>query len=185
VIVANDIKKGMMIKLDGELYMVVDFHHLTPGNKPAMIQAKLKSMRVGNVIQNRFRSTERVEDVYLDHRDMEYLYNDGDMYCLMDSETMEQLFIPKEVLGDTVNYMPHNCQVRVTFYEGRPVSAELPASVVLEVKETDPGVKGDTVTNVFKPATLETGVVIKVPLFINPGDRIKVDTRSGEFLSRA
>lgn len=185
MIVANDIKKGMMIKLDGELYTVVDFHHLTPGNKPAMIQAKLKSLKAGNVITNRFRSTERVEDVYLDYREMEYLYNEGENYCLMDSETLEQFFVSKEVMGDAVNYMPHNCKVRMTFYEGRPVAVELPASVTLEVKETAPGVKGDTVTNVFKPATLETGLVIKVPLFINTGDMIKVDTRTGEFLSRA
>ena len=185
MIAANDIKKGTMIKLDGELYMVVDYQHLTPGNKPALIQAKLKSMRVGNVITNRFRSTERVEDVYLDHREMEYLYNDGENYCFMDSASLEQVFVTKEVLGDAVNYMPHNCKVRLTFYEGRPVAIELPSSVALKVTETDPGVKGDTVTNVFKPATLETGVVVKVPLFTNTGDVIKVDTRTGEFLSRA
>ncbi|HHT9119200.1 MAG TPA: elongation factor P [Candidatus Hypogeohydataceae bacterium YC41] len=185
MIVANDIKKGMMIKLDGELYMVVDFQHLTPGNKPAMIQAKLKSLRVGNIITNRFRSTERIEDVYLDHREMEYLYNDGENYCLMDSDTLEQIFVTKEILGDAVNYMPHNCKVRVTFYEGRPTAVELPSAVILKVTETAPGVKGDTVTNVFKPATLETGLVIKVPLFINTGDTVKVDTRTGEFLSRA
>lgn len=185
MIVANDIKKGTMIKLDGELYTVVDFQHLTPGNKPAMIQAKLKSLRKGNVITNRFRSTETVEDVYMDHREMEYLYNDGKDYCFMDSATLEQLFVAKEVLGDAVNYMPHNCSVRLTFYEGNPVAVELPSAVTLKVTETSPGVKGDTVTNVFKPATLETGLVIKVPLFINTGDVIKVDTRTGEFLSRA
>ncbi len=185
MIVANDIKKGMMIKLDGKLYMVVDFHHLTPGNKPAMIQTKLKDLKDGTIIQNRFRSTEKVEEVFLDHREMEYLYNDGGNYYLMDSETLEQMPVSKETLGDAVNYMPYNCKVMVTYYEGHPVAVELPSAVILKVVETSPGTKGDTVTNVFKPATLETGLVIKVPLFINIGDVIKVDTRTGEFLSRA
>ncbi|MFQ5863464.1 MAG: elongation factor P [Candidatus Brocadiales bacterium] len=182
---ATDIRRGMMVKHDGDLYVVVDFHHLTPGNKRALIQARLKSLKHGNVIQNRFRSTDKIEKVFMDYRTMEYLYNDGQNYCMMDTETLEQVFIPGDVLEDYDPYMPLNCKVRVGFYEGRPVSVELPAAVELKVTETAPGTKGDTVTNVFKPAKLETGLEIKVPLFINEGDVVKIDTRTGEFLSRA
>lgn len=182
---ATEIRNGMMIKHDGELYIVVGFHHLTPGNKRGLIQARLKSLKHGNVIQNRFRATDRIEKVFMDYRPMEYLYKDDHNYCMMDTETLEQVFIPGEVLDDYEPYMPLNCQVKVGFYEGRPVSVELPAAVELKVIETTPGTKGDTVTNVFKPAKLETGLEVKVPLFINEGDVVKVDTRTGEFLSRA
>ncbi|MFQ5957509.1 MAG: elongation factor P [Candidatus Brocadiales bacterium] len=182
---ATDIRNGMMIKYDDGLYIVVGFHHLTPGNKRALIQARLKSLKNGNVIQNRFRATDKIEKVFMDYRTMEYLYNDGQNYCMMDSETLEQVFIPGSVLDDYAPYMPLNSRVRVGFYEGRPVSVELPAAVELKITETTPGTKGDTVTNVFKPAKLETGLEIKVPMFINEGDTIKVDTRTGEFLSRA
>ncbi|HHT9118056.1 MAG TPA: elongation factor P [Candidatus Hypogeohydataceae bacterium YC38] len=185
MVAANDIKRGMVIKSDGELYVVVDFHLLTPGNWRGMVQTKLKSLKQGNVIQKRFRSTDRLEDVFVEFRTMEYLYNTGEDYCLMDTETLEQIFITKAVLEEALPYMPLNSQIRVSFYEGQPISVDLPAAVTLKVTETAPGAKGDTVTNVFKPATLETGLVIKVPLFINTGALVKVDTRTGEFLSRA
>ena len=169
VINATELRNGMMIKHDGELYIVVGFHHLTPGN----------------VIQNRFRANDRIEKVFMEYRSMEYLYHDGQNYCMMDSETLDQEFLPGSVLDDYAPYMPLNSKARVGFYEGKPVSVELPASVDLKVVETSPGIKGDTVTNVFKPAKLETDLEIKVPMFINEGDVVKVDTRSGEFLSRA
>jgi len=126
-----------------------------------------------------------VEDVYLDHRDMEYLYQEGDNYCFMDTETYEQVFLSKDVLGETMSYVAPNAKVTVSLYENKAIGIELPSSVTLKIIETDPGSKGDTVTNVFKPAKLETGFVIKVPLFINTGEIVKIDTRTGEFIGRA
>lgn len=182
---ATDIRNGMMIKHEGELYIVTEFQHHTPGNLRAMVQAKLKSLKQGNVIQKRFRASDKIEKVFMDYRTMEYLYHDGQNYCMMDTETFEQVFLPGDVLDDYAPYMPLNSTVKVGFYEGRPVSVELPTTVALKVVETTPSTKGDTVTNVFKPAKLETDLEVKVPLFINEGDVVKVDTRTGEFLSRA
>ncbi|MCF6158972.1 MAG: elongation factor P [wastewater metagenome] len=181
---ATEIKKGTVIKLDNELYLVVDYQHVTPGNWRGMVQAKLKSLKQGNVIQKRFRSTDKLEDVFLDYRVMEYLYRDGDNFCFMDTENYEQVLLPKEAVEDTIPYMTLNSQVRIAFYEGKAISIELPTSVTLKIVETDPGMKGDTVVNVYKPAKLETGLIVKVPLFINNGERIKIDTRTGEFISR-
>ncbi len=182
---ATEIRNGMMIKHDGELYIVVGFHHLTPGNKRALIQTRLKSLKQGNVIQYRFRAIDKIDKVFMEYHTMEYLYHDGANYCMMDTDTLEQEFLPGSVLDDYAPYMPLNSKVRVGFYEGRPISVELPSSVDLKVTETSPSIKGDTVTNVFKPAKLETGLEVKVPMFISEGDVVKVDTRSGEFLSRA
>lgn len=184
MISATEIKRGTVLKVDNELYVVIDSQHITPGNWRGMVQAKLKSIKAGNVVQKRFRSTDKVEDVYLEHRMMEYLYPDGNNYCFMDTETLEQVFIQKDAIEAEIPYIALNNQARISFYDGKPVAVELPSSVILRVEETDPGVKGDTVTNVFKPATLETGLVVKVPLFINQGERVKIDTRTGEFISR-
>lgn len=181
---ATEIKRGIVLKVDNELFVVIDFQHITPGNWRGMVQAKIKSLKQGNVIQKRFRSTDKLENVYLNHRVMEYLYPDGDSYCFMDTETLEQIFIQGDAIEAEIPYIALNSQVKITFYEVKPISIELPASVTLKVEETVPGTKGDTVTNVFKPATLETGLVVKVPLFINQGERIKVDTRTGDFISR-
>ncbi|MGR3311202.1 MAG: elongation factor P [Candidatus Brocadiales bacterium] len=181
---ATEIKRGIVLKVDNELFVVMDFQHITPGNWRGMVQAKIKSLKQGNVIQKRFRSTDKIEDVYLEHRVMEYLYQDGDNYCFMDTETLEQIFIQGDAIKAEIPYISLNSQAKISFYEGKPISVELPASVILNIEETDPGVKGDTVTNVFKPAKLETGLVVKVPLFVNQGERIKVDTRTGEFIKR-
>ncbi len=181
---ATEIKRGIVLKVDNELFVVMDFQHITPGNWRGMVQAKIKSLKQGNVIQKRFRSTDKIEDVFLEHRVMEYLYQDGDSYCFMDTETLEQIFIQGDAIEAEIPYISLNSQVKISFYEGKPISVELPASVILSIEETDPGVKGDTVTNVFKPAKLETGLVVKVPLFVNQGERIKVDTRTGEFMKR-
>ncbi len=175
----------MIIKIDGELFSVSDFNHVTPGKGRAHMQVSIKSLKQGNVIQKRFRPSDKVDDVFLDHRDMEYLYQEGNSYCFMDTENYEQIFLSKEVLGDAMSYIAPNSKVKVSFYEGNAIGVELPASVTLKIIETDPGTKGDTVTNVFKPAKLETGFVTKVPLFINTGELIKVDTRTGEFMGRA
>ena len=182
---ATDIRKGLIIRVDGELFSVSNFDHVTPGKGRAHMQVYMKSLKRGNVIQKRFRSADKVDDVFLDHKEMEYLYKDGENYCFMDTESFEQTLLPKDIAGDFIQYIPENMRVEVSFHEGNAVSISLPASVVLKITETDPGVKGNTVTNVFKPATLETGLVIKVPLFVNNGETIKVDTRTGEFLGRA
>lgn len=181
---ATELKRGMVIKMDGELYTVVDYQHVTPGNWRGMVQAKLKSQKQGSIVQKRFRSTDKVEDIFLEHRSMEYLYRDGDNYCFMDTENYEQIMLPEEAVKDAILYMTLNSQAKIAFYEGKALSIELPTSVTLKIVETDPGMKGDTVVNVYKPAKLETGLIVKVPLFVNNGETIKVDTRTGEFLGR-
>lgn len=181
---ATEIKRGTVLKMDGELYLVVDYQHVTPGNWRGMVQAKLKSMKQGSIVQKRFRSTDKLEDVFLEHRTMEYLYKDGENYCFMDTENYEQLLLPKEAVADAMPYMTLNSQANIAFYEGKALSVELPTSVSLKIVETDPGMKGDTVVNVYKAAKVETGLVVKVPLFITNGEVIKVDTRTGEFLGR-
>jgi elongation factor P len=185
LISAIDLRKGLVIKIDGELYTVSGFNHVTPGKGRAHMQVSIKSLKQGNVTQKRFRSSDKVEDVFLDHRDMEYLYQEGDSYCFMDTENYEQVFLSKNVLGDAMSYIAPNAKVTVSLYENNAIGVELPSSVTLKIIETDPGTKGDTVTNVFKPAKLETGYVTKVPLFINTGEIIKIDTRTGEFMGRA
>lgn len=182
---AIDLRKGLMIRIDGELYTVSSFHHVTPGKGRAHMQVSMKSLKQGNVTQRRFRPSDKVEDIYLDHRDMEYLYQEGDNYCFMDTENYEQVFLSKDVLEDAMSYVTPNAKVTVSFYENNAIGVELPSSVTLKIIETDPGIKGDTVTNVFKPAKLETGFVTKVPLFINTGEIVKIDTRTGEFMGRA
>ena len=181
---ATEIKRGTVLKMDGELYLVVDYQHVTPGNWRGMVQAKLKSMKQGSIVQKRFRSTDKIEDVFLEHRNMEYLYKDGENYCFMDTENYEQILFPKEAVEDAMSYMTLNSQAKIAFYEGKALSVELPTSVSLKIIETDPGMKGDTVVNVYKAAKVETGLIVKVPLFINNGEVIKVDTRTGEFLGR-
>ncbi|MGR3174929.1 MAG: elongation factor P [Candidatus Scalindua sp.] len=185
MISAIDLRKGLVIKIDGELYTVTGFNHVTPGKGRAHMQVSIKSLKQGNVIQKRYRPSDKVEDVFLDHRDMEYLYQEGDNYCFMDTENYEQVFLSKDILGDAMSYIAPNAKVTVSLYENNAIGVELPSSVTLKIIETDPGTKGDTVTNVFKPAKLETGYVTKVPLFINTGEIIKIDTRTGEFMSRA
>ncbi len=181
---ATELKKGLIVKVDGELFSVSDFQHVKPGKGPAHMQASIKSLKRGNVIQKRFRSTDKIEDVFLEHKDMEYLYQEGEDFCFMDTEDYEQILLSKEAIGDAMPYIAANANVKVSFYEGNAIGFELPASVTLKIIETDPGVKGDTVTNVFKPAKLETGCEIKVPLFINQGEAVKIDTRTGLFMGR-
>ncbi len=185
MISAIDLRKGLVIKIDGELYTVSGFNHVTPGKGRAHMQVSIKNLKQGNVTQKRYRPSDKVEDVFLDHRDMEYLYQEGDNYCFMDTENYEQVFLAKDVLGDAMSYIAPNSKVTVSLYENNAIGVELPSSVTLKIIETDPGTKGDTVTNVFKPAKLETGYVTKVPLFINTGEIIKIDTRTGEFMGRA
>lgn len=181
---ATEIRKGIVIRVDKELYLVVDYQHVTPGNWRGMVQAKLKSLKQGNTVQKRFRSTEKLEDVFLESRLMEYLYIDGESYCFMDLENYEQILLSKEVMENALPYMKLNEQAKIVFCEGKAISVELSTSVTLKIVETDPGNKGDTVVNATKPAKMETGLMVKVPLFIENGEVVKVDTRTGEFLGR-
>jgi len=182
---ATDIRKGSVLVLDGELFVCTDFHHNTPGNKRGNVQTKLKSLQGGQTIARKFSSTERVEFAFLDKRSCEYLYKDGASFVFMDSETYEQFMLSEDQVGDEMRYIVENAPVQVTFFEGTAVSIELSGSVELKVAHTEPGIKGDTVSNVYKPATLETGLEIKVPNHVNIGDVVKVSTQTGEFQGRA
>lgn len=181
---ATDIRKGMVLRMDGDLYIVLEREHVTPGNWRAMVQTDMRSLKSGMKTQKRFRSNDQVEDVYVETRNFEYLYPEADAYVFMDSETYEQTPVPAEVIGTDINYMPENSVVKGTVIEGKIVGVELPSSVVLEVVEAEPGVKGDSRTNIFKNAKVSTGFNVKVPLFIKEGEKIKIDTASGKFMER-
>ena len=176
----------MVIKWNNnDLYSIFKMEHRTPGNLRAFVQVKMRNLRTGAMFDNRFSSTEQVERAILDEQEMEYLYDDGEQYTFMNTETYEQVALNKELLGDAVNYLTPNIKVHVEFYEGKPMSVELPATVELKVVETEPGLKGATVSNVGKPAKMETGLVVQVPAFINEGEIIKVNTSEGTYLERA
>jgi elongation factor P len=184
MIAATQIKRGMTIKLNGELYRVFSFQHITPGNWRGMVQTKLKSVKTGSIIEHRFRSEDRVEQAYMEMHQMEYLYTDGTDYYFMNTATFEQIHLPLDLLEDSVPYLMPNIQIQVEFYEGKPIGIELPPSVELRVVSTEPALRGATVSNVNKPATLETGLVIQVPPFVNEGEIIRVDTSEGKYLER-
>ena len=184
MIAATQLKRGMTIKLNGELYRVFSTMHITPGNWRGMVQTKLKSVKTGAIAENRFRSEDRVEQAYLETHEMEYLYTDGTDYYFMNTTTFEQIHLPLELLDDAVQYLTPNIKIQVEFYEGRPIGIELPPSVELKVISTEPALRGATVSNVNKPATLETGLVIQVPPFVNEGEVIRVDTSEGKYQER-
>jgi elongation factor P len=176
----------MVIKWNNnDLYSIMKMEHRTPGNLRAFVQVKMRNLRTGAMFDNRFSSTEQVDRAILDEQEMEFLYDDGEQYTFMNTETYDQVALNKELLGDAVNYLIPNIKVHVEFYEGKPMSVELPATVDLKVMETEPGLKGATVSNVGKPATLETGLVVQVPAFINEGETIRVSTSEGTYLERA
>ncbi|MCD7895516.1 MAG: elongation factor P [Planctomycetaceae bacterium] len=181
---ATDIRKGMVIRMDGELFIVLDREHVTPGNWRAMVQTEMRSLRSGNKTQKRFRSNDQIDEVYVETRNFEYLYPESDAYVFMDSENYEQIPVPADVVGDAINFLPENTVIKGTVIAGKIVSIEMPSSVVLEIVEAEPGVKGDSRTNIFKNAKVSTGYNVKVPLFMKVGDRIKIDTRSGDFVER-
>ena len=184
MIQATQLKRGMCIKHDNDLYRVVEAIHKTPGNLRGLVQAKLKHLKSGSVMDHRFRSVDMVERAIMDEADMEFLYREGDMYHFMNAETYEQMGLSDEVLGDAVPYLIPNCKLKIELYEGRPVGIALPLNIVMEVKETEPGIKGASVSNVGKPAVMETGLIVQVPAFINVGDRIRVDTATGAYVER-
>ena len=182
----SQVRKGMVIVgEDGQLYAVVDRDLNTPGNWRAILNLKLKNLKTGAVTPKRFRPDDKVELAYLDKRPMQYLYNEGDGFVFMDKETYDQITLSAELAGEMILYLKENEDAQVTFYDSKPISLELPATVDLKVTETDPALKGATAAAQFKPATLETGLKITVPPFISIGELVQVDTRSGEYLSRA
>jgi elongation factor P len=182
----SQVRKGMVIVGDDkQLYHVVDRDLNTPGNWRAILQLKLKNLNTGSITINRVRPQDKVEQAYLDKREMQYIYQDADGYVFMDTETFDQLTLGREWVGDLMLYMKEGNKAQVVFYEHKPISLELPATVELKVTETEPSVKGATAAAQFKPATLETGLKVTVPPFVNIGEMIAVDTRSGEYLSRA
>ena len=184
MIAATQLKRGMTIKHNGELYRVFSFQHITPGNWRGMVQTKLKSLKTGAIIEHRFRSEDKVDQAYLETHEMEYLYTDGSDYFFMNTENFEQFHLPRELLDDAVPYMISNIKVQVQFHDGTPIGVELPTSVELKVVSTEPAMRGATVSNVNKPATMETGLVIQVPPFVNEGETIRVDTSEGKYLER-
>ena len=182
---ATRLRKGMLIKVGNDLFRILELNHLTPGNKRAHIQVRMRNIRTTALADHKFRAEEDVERAVLDEREMQYLYNDGDHYYFMDTSTYEQINISSEALGDSKNYLVADAIIRVEFYDVEPVGIELPATVDLLVKETVPGIKGATASAQVKPATLETGLVVQVPPFVNEGDKIRVNTETGEYQSRA
>ena len=177
-------KKGMLIKMGPDLFRVLDVQHVTPGNLRGFVRVKMRNVRSGLLADNRFRSEDTVERETLDEREMQYLYQDGDDYYFMDTGTFEQVHLSSEALGDSVSYLKPEMTIQVEFFGSEPVGIELPQTVDLKVTDTVPGIKGATASNQIKPATLETGVVVNVPPFINTGDVIRVNTETGEYLSR-
>jgi len=181
----NDLKKGMTLALSEGLFNVVDFQHVKPGKGPAFVRTTLKNARTGNVRDRTFRADERVEQAMVEKAEMQYLYRDGDDYVFMDNASYEQLHVSRSALGDTANFIVDGSTVQLQTYQGEIIGTDLPASVELTVAETEPGLQGDRVSGARKPAKLETGLVLQVPLFVNIGEKIKVDTRTGEYLTRA
>ncbi len=184
MISVNDFKRGMVIKLDGELYSVVEYQHVKPARGAAFVRTKVKNIKRGATVDKTFRGGEKVEDVKLIKKPMQYLYDEGDALVFMDTEDYEQESIPKEAIGDALQFIKEEDIVEIAMYEGEPITVEPPASVVLLVTYAEPGVRGDTATNVLKPVTVETGAEVRVPIFINEGDYVKINTQTGEYIER-
>ena len=180
----NDLKNGITLELDNGLFTVVEFQHVKPGKGGAFVRTKLRNLRTGNLLEKTFNAGIKVEQAILEKRDMQFLYKDGDDFVFMDTESYDQTHVAPVALGDAADYMVESSVAIIATYHGEIVSVEIPASVELNITETEPGVQGDRVSGATKPATLETGKVIKVPLFVNTGDRVKVDTRTGDYITR-
>jgi elongation factor P len=185
MISATQLRPGMVIKFNNDLYSVFKMEHRTPGNLRGFVQAKMRNFKTGTMIEHRFSSEDKVEKASLDEQEMEYLYDDGEFYYFMNTETFEQMHLMKDLLGDAVNFLIPQLKVNVEFYEGKPVSVELPPSVIMTVVETEPGLKGATVSNVTKPAKMETGLMVQVPPFVSEGEKIRVSTSESAYLERA
>ena len=184
-ITTNDLKNGMALDLDDGLFEVVEFQHVKPGKGGAFVRTTLRNLRNGSVVDRTFRGAEKVERAMIDKRDMQFLYRAGDDYVFMDSTTYDQLNVGPESLGEASNYLVENSEAMLRMYGDEIVGVELSAAVELAISDTEPGIQGDRVSGARKPATLETGLVVQVPLFVGPGDRVRVDTRTGEYITRA
>ena len=185
MISAGDFRNGATFELDGQVLQVVEFQHVKPGKGAAFVRTKCKNVITGAVVERTFSPTDKFEQAFVERRDMQYLYNDGDLYYFMDTETYDQMPINADKLGDNFKFVKENMDCKVLSYKGNVFGVEPPNFVELEVTKTEPGVRGDTATNTLKPATLETGAEIRVPLFINEGEMIRIDTRTGEYMERA
>ena len=181
---AGDFKNGLTVEIEGNIYQILDFQHVKPGKGAAFVRTKLKNIINGVVVEKTFRPTEKFETAHIDRKDMQYLYSDGDLYNFMDMETFDQLAVNADVVGDSLKFVKENDTVKVISHQGNVFAIEPPITVELRVTETEPGVKGDTATGATKPAIVETGAQIMVPLFVNQDDVLKIDTRTGEYLSR-
>ncbi len=185
MLTAGDFRNGVTFDMDGQVYQVIEFQHVKPGKGAAFVRTKFKNVITGAVVEKSFNPTDKFENAIIDRKDYEYLYNDGDLYYFMDTETYEQLPLNRDKLGDNFKFIKENDVVKIMSYKGNVFGVEPPLFVTLRVVDTEPGVRGDTATNVTKPATLETGAVIKVPIFINNDELIRIDTRTGEYMERA
>ena len=185
MISAGDFRNGVTFEYDGSVYQIIEFQHVKPGKGAAFVRTKLKNVITGGVVEKTFNPTDKMPKAHIDRKDMEYLYNDGDLFYFMDPETYEQIPVSQDQLGDALKFVKENMQVKILSYKGNIFAIEPPNIVELAITETEPGFAGNTATGATKPATLETGAVVQVPLFIDNGETIKVDTRTGEYLGRA
>ncbi|KPU44925.1 elongation factor P [Oxobacter pfennigii] len=185
MVTAGEFRKGTTFEMDGQVFTIVDFQHVKPGKGAAFVRTKIKNVIAGTVLEKTFNPTEKFQEAVIERKEMQYLYNDGTLYYFMDTTTYEQVPLNEGIVEDAVKYLKENDNAIIRFYKSEAFSVEAPNFVELEVTHTEPGVKGDTATNTLKPATVETGAVIMVPLFVNTGDRIRIDTRSGEYMERA
>ncbi len=184
MISAGEFRNGITIELEGNVYQIIEFQHVKPGKGAAFVRTKLKNIKSGGVVEKTFRPTEKCDTARIDRKDMQYLYADGDLYYFMDVETYDQVALDSATIGDTLKFVKENEMVKMCSHNGSVYAVEPPLFVELEITETEPGFKGDTATGATKPATVETGATVAVPLFVNQGDKIKIDTRTGEYLSR-
>ena len=184
MVTAGDFKNGITIEYEHGVYQILEIQHVKPGKGAAFVRTKLKDIKNGGVVETTFRPTEKFPQAHIDRRDMQYLYNDGDLYYFMDTETYDQISLPKEDIGDSPKFVKENEMVKICSHNGDVFAVEPPLFVELEVTDTEPGLKGNTATGATKPATLETGAEIQVPLFVNTGDKLQIDTRTGEYLKR-
>lgn len=185
MIQAGDIRNGVTVEIEGSIYSVIEFQHVKPGKGAAFVRTKIKNLESGSVIEKTFRPSEKLKKAHIDRNDMQYLYTDGELFHFMNQESFEQIALNADDLGDSLKFVKENDVVKMLSHEGRVFGVEPPITVELEITHTEPGVKGDTATGATKPAEVETGATVLVPLFVNSGDRIKIDTRTGEYLSRA
>lgn len=185
MISAGEFRKGVTFEMDGQVYTIVDFQHVKPGKGAAFVRTKIKNVITGSALEKTFNPTEKFPEAIIERKEMQYLYNDGNLYYFMDTNTYEQIPLNQGIVEDAVKFLKENDNAIIRFFKGEAFSVEPPNFVELEITHTEPGVKGDTATNTLKPATVETGATVMVPLFINTGDRIRIDTRSGEYMERA